>query len=166
MDLPATSEQLFQLLEELSIETTLHKHRPVHTVAEGEDIWRTIPGVHCRNLFLRDHKKRMYLVVAANKTQIDLKELKGQIGSGRLSFGSADRLQEFLGIQPGSVSPFCLVNDRGHNVSLVLDRAMMEAERVNYHPLDNSMTVGIAPKDLLRFFQHTGHKPQFIPAAQ
>jgi len=160
--LPTTSEQLFQVLNNLEIDYILHKHRPVYTVAEGHDVWKGIPGLHCRNLFLRDHKKKMFLIVAANETKIDLKDLKKQLNSGRLSFGSAERLWEFLGIQPGAVSPFCLINDKDRQVTLVLDPKMMDAERVNYHPLDNAMTIGIHPNDLLKFADYTGHLPSYL----
>lgn len=160
--LPTTKEQLFEVLSELSIEYTLYQHRPVYTVAEGHDLQKSIPGLHCRNLFLRDHKKKMFLVVAANETEIDLKALKEQIGSGRLSFASPERLWEFLGIQPGSVCPFCLINDKDRRVTVVLDSKMMDAECVNYHPLDNAMTVGVHPSALLKFLKYTGHEPLYL----
>ncbi len=160
--LPTTPDQLFKLLGNLGINYTLFRHDPIFTVAEGEHLKKEIPGVHCRNLFLADKKKVMYLVVAANETPVDLKGLETKLGAGRLSFGSADRLWRVLGIRPGSVCPFTLVNDKDHLVNLVLDSEMMKAPIVNYHPLDNSMTVGLTPADLLKFFAHTGHAPRIL----
>jgi Ala-tRNA(Pro) deacylase len=160
--LPTTPDQLFKLLGNLGINYTLFRHDPIFTVAEGEHLKKEIPGVHCRNLFLADKKKVMYLVVAANETPVDLKGLETKLGAGRLSFGSADRLWRVLGIRPGSVCPFTLVNDKDHQVNLVLDAEMMKAPIVNYHPLDNAMTIGLTPADLLKFFAHTGHAPRIL----
>ena len=160
--LPTTPEDLFSLLNQLDIDFSLHKHAPVFTVEESSHINADIPGTHCRNLYLRDEKKNNFLIVAANETAVDLKALPGKIGSGRLSFGSADRLWQFLGIRPGSVCPFTALNDPDHHVQIVLDAAMMQGETLNYHPLDNAMTIGISPPDLLVFLAHTGHKPLIL----
>lgn len=160
--LPTSPEQLFAILDEMDIPYRLHRHAPIFTVAEGEHLKREIPGVHCRNLFLADKKKEMFLVVAANETAVDLKTLPEKLGSGRLSFGSAERLWTYLGIRPGSVCPFVLLNDPQRRVQPVLDAAMMEAEIVNYHPLDNAMTIGLRPADLLKFIARTGHEPRIL----
>ncbi len=160
--LPTTPEQLLEKLQSFDIAYELHHHEPIFTVQEGADLKISIPGLHCRNLFLRDKKKKNYLVVAANETEIDLKKLENLIDSARLSFGSAQRLWQYLGIRPGSVCPFCAINDGAQEVSLILDHYMMEAERVNYHPLDNAMTIGLAPSNLLRFFDEIGHSYQII----
>lgn len=155
--LPTAPDDLFKLLQGLGIPYSLHHHPPIFTVAEGEHLKSAIPGVHCRNLFLRDKKENHFLVVAANDTSVDLKMLEETLGCARLSFGSAERLWKVLGIRPGSVCPFTLINDTDRIVHVVLDKAMMEAEIVNYHPLDNAMTIGLSPDDLLRFIAHTGH---------
>ncbi|GJL85877.1 MAG: prolyl-tRNA editing protein [Micavibrio sp.] len=160
--LPTTSGMLFENLQSLDIAYNLHNHKPIFTVEEGEPLKKDIPGLHCRNLFLRDKKKKMFLVVAANETEIDLKSLQNLLGCGRLSFGSADRLWQYLGIRPGSVCPFCIMNDKDREVSIILDHSMMEAERVNYHPLDNAMTIGLPPSDLLKFIKNVGHEPHII----
>ena len=154
-----TPEDLFVLLQRLEIAYELHHHEAVFTVEESSKIDANIPGVHCRNLYLRDKKKKNFLVVAANETQVDMKALQDKLGCARLSFGSAARLWEFLGIRPGSVCPFTVMNDPDHHVQVVLDAQMMATEIVNYHPLDNRMTIGLAPDDLLKFFAHSGHKP-------
>ncbi len=111
--LPTSPEDLLEALDRLDITYKIHHHAPIFTVEEGVHLKAEIPGVHCRNLFLRDKKEQMFLVVAANETKIDLKSLPVLIGSGRLSFGSPQRLWTYLGIRPGSVCPFCVINDRG-----------------------------------------------------
>jgi Ala-tRNA(Pro) deacylase len=161
-DLPVLPQELFAKFDELGINYTLHEHEAVYTVEESSRLDADIPGTHCRNLFLRDKKKRMYLVIAPNERGIDLKKLQAVLDCGRLSFGSADRLWQHLGVYPGAVCPFALINDRDLQVQPVLDKGMMAAERVNYHPLDNSMTVGVSPDDLRRFIDFCGHQPQII----
>ena len=157
--LPTTPQDLFEILQSLDIAYECHNHEATFTVAESDTLKANIPGVHCRNLYLRDKKKKNFLVVAANDTEVDMKSLQEKLGCGRLSFGSADRLWEFLGIRPGSVCPFTVINDKDHHVQVVLDAQMMKGEIVNYHPMDNTMTIGLTPDDLLKFFAHTGHTP-------
>lgn len=160
--LPTSPKQLLELFDTLGIVYELHQHEAVFTVEESSHLKANIPGTHCRNLFLRDKKKRNFLVVAANETDVDLKALPEKVGAGRFSFGSANRLWEFLGVRPGSVCPFAVINDNDQNVNVVLDQAMMEADLVCYHPLLNTMTIALSPADLLRFFEHTGHQPQIV----
>jgi Ala-tRNA(Pro) deacylase len=162
MPMPATPEMLLGLLGELGIEATTHCHEPAFTVEQGNAVWGAIPGVHCKNLFLKDGKGKLWLVVAPGELRIDLKALPGKIGSARLSFGSADLLGEVLGIEPGSVTPFALINDQDRRVTPVLDSWMMRQPLVNYHPLRNDMTTTIASADLLRFLRHTGHVPEVV----
>jgi Ala-tRNA(Pro) deacylase len=158
-DLPTPPEALLAVFDKLGITYTKYDHAPVFTVAESEHLYTVIPGLHCRNLFLRDKKKAMFLVVVADHTPVDIKQLEEKLGCGRLSFGSAERLWENLGVRPGSVCPFSVINDTNHAVQVVLDAAMMQSDLVCYHPMINSMTVSLTPKDLLRFFEHTGHEP-------
>ncbi len=161
-DSPATPEQLFAYLHELGIGYSLHRHPAVFTVAESARLDRDLPGVQCRNLFLRDRKKIMFLVVAANETRIDLKKLETLIGSDRLSFGSPERLWDHLGVRPGSVCPYALINDRQGVVNVILDAYMMRSDIVNHHPLLNTMTIGVRPDDLLTFMRSTGHDPRIV----
>jgi Ala-tRNA(Pro) deacylase len=160
--LPTTPAQLFTLLDDLGIGYTRYDHDPIFTVEEGLHLKKDIPGTHCRNLYLRDKKKRNFLLTVTNDTQVDLKTLPDKLGCGRLSFGSRDRLWENLGIRPGAVTPFCAVNDTDHAVKIILDSVMMEANLVCVHPLDNAMTVSLTPDDLLKFFTHTGHEPLVV----
>ena len=149
--LPTTREQLIAHLDGLGIPYKIYDHEPIFTVEQGAHLKKSIPGMHCRNLFLYDKKKRMFLITAANETAIDLKKLDKLIESGRLSFCSPSRLWENLGIRPGSVNPFCIMNDKGGNVRMIIDKTMMDAEIINVHPMDNGATIGMAPQDLLKF---------------
>ena len=161
-DLPTGPVALLGMLKGLGIDFKIYNHPPIFTVAEGAHLKESIPGTHCRNLFLCDKKKAMTLVVAANETKVDLKALEAKLGCARLSFGSPDRLWKYLGIFPGAVCPFALVNDKNREVGLVLDAYMMRAETVCYHPLDNAQTIALSPFDLLKFFVHTGHSPKIL----
>jgi Ala-tRNA(Pro) deacylase len=161
--LPATPADLFAFFDSLGIDARTYEHVPVFTVAESQAIKQDIPGGHSKNLFLKDKKGRLFLVVAHAETRIDLKRLHGALGaSGRLSFGSADLLREVLGVEPGSVTPFALLNDRGQRVAVVLDENLMRHEPVNFHPLVNSATTGVSRADFLRFLGATGHEPRTL----
>ena len=149
-------------LDRLGISYELVNHEPVFTVAESSKLDRDLPGAPCRNLFLRDKKKHNFLLTLQNTTEVDIKKLPDLIGSARLSFGSAERLWEYLGVRPGSVCPFAIINDKDKNVQICLDKSMMEEERVCYHPLQNDMTLCLAPDDLLKFIAHTSHTAHII----
>lgn len=157
--LPTTPEALFAHLEALGIEVSTVSHPPVFTVEEAKELRGELPGAHIKNLFLRNKKGRMWLVVCLEDRTIDLKALGACLDAGRLSFGSAERLMRVLGVEPGSVTPFAVVNDRDNEVAVVLDRAVREASAVNCHPLVNTMTATLAPADLVRFLEAGGHSP-------
>ncbi|ACL55197.1 prolyl-tRNA synthetase associated domain-containing protein [Methylobacterium nodulans] len=160
---PVTPEDLLAYLADLGIPVRTVAHRPVHTVAESRDLKAGLPGGHSKNLFLKDRRGQLFLVVAEAEARIDLKRLHGAIGaSGRLSFGSAEQLHAVLGVRPGSVTPFGLLNDRDGLVSVILDAALMAHDPVNFHPLHNAATTAIAPGDLIRFLQATGHAPRVM----
>lgn len=161
-DLPTPPEALLARLKELGIRHSFFEHKPVFTVAEAETIEHDIPGTHCRNLFLRDRKKNNFLLCLQNATSVDIKKLAPVLGSDKLSFGSPERLWEYLGVRPGSVCPFCIINDSHHQVKIFLDKSMMEDEILNFHPMVNTMTIGIAPADLVRFIESTGHAPYIV----
>lgn len=158
--MPLTRQELFDRLAALGIETTTIDHEPVFTVAESDRLHREIAGGHTKNLFLKDAKDKLWLVVAEAHTPIDLKALPKAIGSARLSFGKPDLLMEVLGVTPGSVTALALVNDTGRRVSVVVDRRLMEYEVVNCHPLVNTATTGIRRDDLIRFMEDCGHSPR------
>jgi Ala-tRNA(Pro) deacylase len=167
-DRPATPEELFARLETLGIATKTREHRPVFTVEESRDLRGAIPGVHCKSLYLRDKKEVAWLVVAEEERRLDMKALAGLIGAARLSFGSPARLLAQLGVEPGSVTPFALINAPPGSIRVVLDAAVTAAGIANFHPLTNRMTTSIAPADLVRFIRACGHEPATVdlgPAA-
>ena len=156
---PATRAELLARLAELGIAAATVEHAAVFTVAASTELERTIPGGHTKNLFLKDKKGQLFLVVALHDAVIDLRYLHKPLGSGRLSFGSGELLEEVLGVTPGSVTPLALINDRARRVTVVLDHVMMQSDRLNFHPLENTATTGIARDDLLRFIRACGHEP-------
>lgn len=161
--MPTSPDALMAYLRGLGIAFTFQSHKPVFTVAESKEIDDRIPGTHCRNLFLRDKKKNNFLVVLQNATEVDIKKLPALIGSQQnLSFGSAERLWEYLGVRPGSVCPYAIINDKDHQVKICLDQSMMGDETLNFHPLLNSMTIGVKPADLIRFIESCGAKPHIV----
>ena len=155
-------QQLFAKLEALGIAQHTVEHPPVFTVEEAKALRGNLPGHHIKNLFLRNKKEEMWLVVALEDRAIDLKRLGEALGAGRLSFGSPERLRRVLGVEPGSVTPFALVNDEARVVRLALDRGLTEGGPINAHPLVNTMTTAIASADLLRLFEATGHAPLWL----
>lgn len=161
--LPTSPETLISRLQALGIEFSTHHHPPLRTVEESKAHRGEMGGTHVKNLYLRDKKKRNYLIVCEEDRAIDLKALHSVIGSDRLSFGSADRLFEMLGVRPGAVSPFTLINDQQQDVSLFIDAEIMQAEHLYFHPLVNDMTLGVTPDGLTRFLAFTGHQPGLIP---
>lgn len=160
--MPATEAALFAELARLGIETTTHRHEPVFTVEQAKRVCGALPGAHSKNLFLKDKKGRIFLVVALADRAVDLKALHIGLGCGRLSFGSAELLGEILGVTPGSVTPFAVINDVDHRVTVALDVALMAADLLNFHPLANTATTAIGPGDLVTFLAATGHPPLVI----
>ncbi len=164
--MPATPDQLFAKLDALGIAHTTVKHPPLFTVEQSQALRGKIPGGHTKNLFLRDKKSALFLVVALEDAAIELKNLHRRLGAnGRFSFGAADLLRELLGVEPGAVTPFGALNDTAGRVQVVLDAAMMEHTILNYHPLDNRMTTSIARDDLVKFLEATGHPPRIVPVS-
>ena len=160
--LPTTPEKLMERLRLLEICFSVHTHLPLRTVEDAKALRGNLPGAHIKNLYLRDRKKRNFLIVVQEDRLIDLIALSGQIGSDRLSFGSTERLFEVLGVRPGAISPFALINDNDHKIKLILDKHMVDQPCVYAHPLVNDMTLGLSGDDLVRFFSFTGHKPHLL----
>ncbi len=158
----ATRDELFARLAELGVATTTHEHPPVFTVAEARRHCGHLPGGHCKSLFLKSKKGELWLAVTLEDRRVDLKALAGALGCARLSFGRPELLAEALGVTPGSVTPFALINDRGRRVGVALDSAMMDMDVVNYHPLNNDATTAIAPQGLSAFIAWCGHAPRVL----
>jgi len=163
--MPATRQDLVARFAELGIVTQTIEHEAVFTVAESSKLERELPGAHTKNLFLKDKKDRLFLVVAQGHAHIDLKKLHKKIGADRLSFAGPALLIEVLGVPAGSVTPFALINDQAQRVTVVLDADMMRHERLNYHPLENTATTNIARDDLVRFIRACGHEPRILAVA-
>ncbi len=164
--MPATRDELLARLDALGIATRTVDHAPVFTVEEARALRGEIPGGHCKNLFLKDDKGAIYLIVCLEDARVDLKAAPARIGSRRLTFGKPDLLMEVLGVEPGSVTPFGLVNDRGSRTTVILDKTMMDQEWLNYHPLRNDATTTIRAADLVAFIRATGHEPQIVSVSE
>jgi Ala-tRNA(Pro) deacylase len=155
-------QQLFDRLAGLGIVHRTVEHEAVFTVEQAKQHRGVLPGHHIKNLFLRNKKEEMWLVVALEDRAIDLKRLGEELGAGRLSFGSPERLKTWLGVEPGSVTPLAVINDTQRKVTLVLDRGLAEGGPINAHPLTNTMTSALSLPDLQRFFAATGHAPRWL----
>jgi Ala-tRNA(Pro) deacylase len=155
-----TPEELFARFDALGIARRTHSHPPVFTVAQAAAVRGSLPGGHCKSLFLKDKKGGFWLAVMLEERRIDLKKLAARLVAPRFSFGGAADLHRLLGVRPGSVTPFALLNDVGNLVTPVLDAAMLEYDPLNYHPLENDRTTAISPGDLLRLIAASGHVPR------
>ena len=155
--LPTSSISMMAELDASGFAYTCHEHPPLRTVEDSQKLRGEMPGAHIKNLYLRDRKKNNYLVVAEENKDIDLKSLGEAIGAGRLSFGSADRLMQFLGVRPGAVSPLTLFNDKDQQVQLVMDQGLYDHDVINVHPLVNDKTITMNIADLDTFLTKTGH---------
>jgi len=162
-DGPAASARLFAFLDELGISTRTVEHPAVFTVAESQAIIDALPGGHTKNLFLKDKKGNLFLVVIGQDAAVDLKSLHQPLGAAsRLSFGSAELLEEVLGVKPGAVTAFGPINDRAGRVTVVLDEELLRHDEINCHPLVNTATTTIARDDLIAFLRATGHEPVIL----
>jgi Ala-tRNA(Pro) deacylase len=160
--MPKSPEDLFAYLDGLGISVRTKSHPPLFTVADSQALRGEIPGGHTKNLFLKDAKDQLWLVSALGDTMIDLKRLHTAIGSARLSFGNAELMQQTLGVTPGSVTLFGLINDRERRVRLVLDAALLQHELVNFHPLTNDATTAISRDGLMSFIRALGVEPLLV----
>jgi len=149
----------YRFLEENRIEYERHDHPPVYTVAEAQRLVPPLPAAKTKNLFLRDKKgRRHFLVIVPAAKKVDIKALPGVLGSDRLSFGSADRLKKYLGVDPGAVTLFAIFNDPDGKVELIIDESLWQASAFQFHPLVNTSTLVISRENLQRFIDSTGHQ--------
>lgn len=160
--MPASRADLAACLDKLGIATQTVEHPPLFTVEESQALRGEIAGGHTKNLLLKDKKDRVFLVVAEEDAEIDMKSLHKLIGSARLSFGRPELLGELFGVVPGAVTPFGAINDTAGRVTVILDKELMRHERLNFHPLENTATTTIGRDDLVTFLRHTGHEPQVL----
>ena len=155
----ATTQELFALFDRLGIAHSTVTHPPFFTVEEGREWHDKIPGLHCKNLFLKDKKGAIWLVVMPGDKRADIKGLEKRLGAPRFSFGKPELLMEVLGLTPGSVTPFGLINDGARRVTVVFDHDMLQSPAVNFHPLKNDASTTIASEDLVKFAQALGYEP-------
>jgi Ala-tRNA(Pro) deacylase len=156
---PATPDELFAFLDRLGIVHSTVTHPPFFTVEEGRPWHHRIPGLHCKNLFIKDRKGGIWLIVMPADKRADLGRLEKTLGAPRFSFAKPDLLQDVLQLTPGSVTPFGLINDTQHRVKVILDQAMLDSEWVNFHPLHNAASTTLRSADLVRFVHALGYEP-------
>lgn len=162
LNMPATRADLMAAFQRLGIQTTTTEHPALFTVEQSQALRGSIPGGHTKNLFLKDKKDAVFLVVAGEDAEVDMKSLHKRIGSARLSFGKPELLMELLGVVPGSVTPLAALNDTGGRVTVILDEALMRHARLNFHPLENTATTTIRSDDLVAFLRSSGHEPRIL----
>ena len=165
--LPISSDALLNSLDNWKIPYTRTDHVPLRTVQDSKKVQDQFlstenGGGHIKNLYLRDHKKKNILLIAEQDRQIDLKTLHLKLGTGRLSFGSADRLMEYLGVRPGAVTPLCMINGAAKGVQLFIDAELKSCKQVYVHPLVNDRTLSISPGDLMAFFDKLKVQPTWL----
>lgn len=164
--MPMTSDELLGFLQSNGIAATTVTHPPLATVADSQALRGQIAGGHTKNLFLKDKKGRYFLVTVEEQASVDLKTIHQAIGaSGRVSFGGPDAMMQMLGVAPGAVTMFGVINDHENQVTLVIDAALMEEEKLNAHPLVNTATTTISRADLLTFLELAGHEPLVLKVA-
>jgi Ala-tRNA(Pro) deacylase len=157
-----SQRKFFSHLDKIGITIKTQTHPPVFTVEDAKKYCDHLPGMHLKNLFLKDKKDQLWLIIAENNKPIDLKKLRQKIGSGHLSFGKPEILAKTLGVIPGSVTPFGLINDLTLSVRIIIDSNVICNSLLNFHPLTNTATSSITPKDLIAFIKSCGHKPEII----
>lgn len=157
---PVSRDHLMQRLDQLGIVSRTIEHPAVFTVEESEKLDRELDGGHTKNLFLKDAKGSLFLIVAEARAKIDMKALHKTIDCARLSFGKPELLMEVLGVTPGSVTAFAVINDTSSRVRVIIDATLMAFDTINCHPLVNTATTNIGRDDLFKFLRATGHEPR------
>lgn len=156
-------QELYRLLDDLVISYEYLEHPPAPDIETAKIYWKDINSTKCKNIFFRNHKgNKHYLVILEHLRQLDIHDLEKRLKQGKLTFASDKRLMTYLGVEPGSVSPFGLINDTGRNVHVFIDEKLKESERLAFHPNVNSATLVISGSDLLKFLEHTGNAYEFI----
>ena len=163
MSITAREQKVMDVMEVLDITCERYEHPPVFTIDEAKKHWRGLPGVHCKNLFLRNKKgKRHYLLTIEQSKSADLKSLTQKLGEDRLSFASGERLRRYLGLETGAVSPFGLINDKENEVTILVDKDLKDAARIYFHPNVNTATIGLSFSNFERFLNYSGNNVRYI----
>jgi Ala-tRNA(Pro) deacylase len=155
--------RLYRLLEELSIQFDYHEHPPAPTIEEAKKYWKDLDATHCKNIFFRNHKgNRHYLVILEHTRDLDIHDLEKRLKQGKLSFASDERMYRYLGLTPGSVTPFGLINDQEHHVHVFLDENLLRSRTISFHPCINTASIILKMEDFLRFLNWTGNGYEFL----
>ena len=156
-------ETVYNYLNDINIEFEIYDHPPLPTIEKAIDYWKDIDSAHCKNLFFRNHKgNRHYLVIFDYRQQLGIHDLEKKLRQGKLSFASEKRMQKYLGLVPGSVSVFGLINDTDNHVHVFIDSALKKAERISFHPNDNTSTIVLSFNDFIKFLDHSGNSYEFL----
>lgn len=156
-------KEVYELLDKLSIPFHYREHPPVNTIEEATRYWKNYDSGRCKNIFLRNHKgNKHYLVILEHLRALNMKDLEARLKQGKLSFASEKRLMKYLGLKPGSVSPFGLINDRERHVHLFIDHKLLDFDNLSFHPNDNTASLIIAKNDFIRFLDHQGNSYEFL----
>jgi len=160
-------KELYQILEQLQIQFEYYEHPPAPTIEEARKYWKDIEAIHCKNLFFRNHKgNRHYLVVFDHRYELNIHALEQRLRQGKLSFASETRMEKYLGVKPGSVSPLALINDTEKHVHLFLDENLQQAHKISFHPNDNTASIVISFTDFIKFLNFVGNNYEFISLYQ
>ena len=156
-------KELYEVLDRLGIQYEYHEHPPLATIEEAIIHWKDYNSGRCKNIFFRNHKgNRHYLVILEHLRKLDIHDLEKRLRQGKLTFASDARLKKYLGLEPGSVSPFGLINDHENHVHLFIDEKLLEYERLAFHPNINTATLVISKSDFLRFLEYSGNSWEFL----
>ena len=159
---PLTEAELFSMLEQLEIPFALHRHPPCFTVEESRECRSDLPGVHVKNMFLKDKKGRFWLVTCLEDRRIKIRDLEKTLATQKMSFAKPEAMSAVIGVSPGAVTPMAAANAGPDEITVVLDSGVTEAETIHCHPLHNEATIALSSKDLARFLNETGHLPRVI----
>ena len=163
----ARRQKVLDKLKELEISYDMYEHPPLPTIEMALEYWKDLPSTHCKNLFFRNHKgNKHYLVVFEYHQQMAIHQIEKMLKQGKLSFASEQRMEKYLGLRPGSVSPFGLINDTEKHVKLFLDKNLKDAPCLSFHPNDNSASLVIKNEDFIKFLQHWGGEYEFLDLYQ
>jgi Ala-tRNA(Pro) deacylase len=156
-------QELYALFERLAIHFEYHEHPPLATIEDAKVHWKDYNSGRCKNIFFRNHKgNRHYLVILEHLRQLDIRDLEKRLKQGKLTFASDQRLKKYLGVEPGSVSPFGLINDSDNHVHLFIDEKLIESDRLTFHPNINTASLVVSKSDFLKFLDFTGNSYEFI----
>jgi len=156
-------EKVLQVLDTLSIIYEIYEHQPLPTIEIAMEVWKDIDSTHCKNLFFRNHKgNRHYLVILESNRALDIHDLEKRLKQGKISFASQKRMDKYLGIQAGSVSPFGLINDQENHVHLFLDQNLKESDKISFHPNINTASVVISLSDFKKYLDWVGNSYEFL----